>query len=834
MPHGRGPAGWPTVSLGMFADLPVAVALVNGPDLAVQVANDRYLALVGGVDLAGRSMPAVVPEFSAQEIVGLFRQVLESGEPAWRHELAAWTGHHQGRPERVFVDALYQPVRDDTGQVTGVLFFGADVTAQVLARQGNQELAAVKDRYRTLFDALPFGVIGYSADGLIMEVNPAASEIIGLPAEELLTWPLPMAARAVREDGTPLGAGELPLEVALSTGRPVVDTVIGLPDEQGGGPRWLKVTAVPYLPDDAGRPQRAYVMFRDITQQRLKDAALQDSAELMGRLREANVLGVVAVEDGRIVQANDAYLDILGYTREDLEAGRLDWRTLTPPEWTAAMEHAVAQLRSTGAFRPFEKECVHRDGHRVPVLIGGAVADRDPLRWTAYVVDLSARQRAEQIRIAAAARVRTARAEAQIARERLGFLIRAGELVSVATDREELLSRAAKLVVPGLADLCVTFLPGDDGMLRATSVARLGPWGEVAVTDLRDLRIPRAGSLLVQAAWETGRTIVKESSAERRAQGPHFGSPLQQIVDQADPRSVLAVPLMSGEQPLGVITLGRAAGRPDFAQSSDIPVVEELARQLAAGLANADRSAWDHAVAQALQRAVLPDALPRIAGLDLAARYLPTTVGLDVGGDWYDVFAFGDGRVGLAVGDVVGHNLAAASVMGQVRNLLRGYAVDKIDPAAVLTATGSALERLLPDALATVVYAVLDTAAGQLSYASAGHPPPACVTPAGEVSYLDADPDAILGLGSGFTTRYRRLAPGSTLLFYTDGLIEDRRRDLGEGLARLAGVMRHDAARSAEQTCAAVLTAMVGTAPRADDVCMLAVRLAGPPAPGAG
>jgi PAS domain S-box-containing protein len=816
----------------MFADLPVAVALVTGPDLVVQAANDRYLALVGCAELAGRSLAAALPDFGAQDIVGLFRQVLESGEPAWRHELPAWTGHRRGRPERVFVDAFYQPVRDDSGIVTGVLFFGADVTAQVLDRHAGKELSAVKDPHKTLFDALPFGVIHYCADGQILEANPAASRITGLPAQDLLTWPLPIAARAVREDGTPLAIGELPLEVALDTGQAVIDAMIGLPEGPASQARWLRVTAVPYGPDEAGRPQRGYVMFRDATEQRHRDEALRDSAELMSRLREANVLGVVAVEGGRIAEANDAYLDILGYTREDLEAGRLDWQALTPPEWTAAMEHAEAQLRSTGAFRPFEKECVHREGHRVPVLIGGAVAARDPLRWTAYVVDLSARQRAEQAQIVAAAQKRTARAEAQIARERLGFLIRAGELVSVATDREELLGRAAKLVVPGLADVCMTFLPGDDGMLRAISIAHLGPAGEAAVTDLRGFKIPRTGPLLVQAAWDAGRTVVEDSSAGRRAAGLHFGSPLHEIVDRADPRSVIAVPLMSGEQPLGVIALGRAAGRPGFAESSDIPVAEELGRQLAAGLANADRSAWDHAVAQALQRAVLPDALPRIAGLDLAARYLPATVGLDVGGDWYDVFAVDDGRVGLAVGDVVGHNLAAASVMGQVRNLLRGYAVDKTDPAAVLNATDAALERLMPDALATVVYAVLDTTTGQLDYASAGHPPPACVTPDGEVSYLDAGPDAMLGLGGGFTTRLRRLPPGSTLLFYTDGLIEDRHRDLGEGLALLAGAMRHGAARSAEQTCAAVQAAMVGTAPRADDLCMLAARLAGGHAPG--
>jgi PAS domain S-box-containing protein len=816
----------------MFADLPAAVAFVTGPDLVVQVANDRYLALVGCADLAGRSLSAALPELGNQEMIRLFRQVLESGEPAWRHELPVRAGRRRGQPGRIFVDAFYQAVRDDSGKVTGVLFFGADVTAQVTGRRGSGELAAVTDRYQTLFDALPFGVIRYSADGLILEANPAAGEITGLSADELLTWQLPGAARAVREDGAPLAAGELPLEVALSTGQTVVDTVIGLPEGQADGPRWLKVTAVPCGWDEAGRPQRGYAMFRDVTEQRHRDEALRDSAELIGKLREANVLGVVTVEDGRIIEANDAYLDILGYAREDLAAGRLDWRALTPLDWPAAMEYAAAQLRSTGAFQPSESECVHSDGHRVPVLISGALVGRDPLRWTAYVVDLSARRRAEQGRIDAAARVRAARAEAQVARERLGFLIRAGELVSAATDRDELLARAAKLVVPGLADLCVTFLPGDDGLLRATAVADLGPWGEVTVTDLRAFKIPRTDPPFVQAAWETGRTIVKDSSARQRARSPRFGSPLQEIVDQTDPRSMLAVPLMSGEQPLGVITLGRAAGRPGFAESSDIPVVEELVRQLAAGLVNAGQSAWDHAVAQALQRAVLPDTLPRIAGLDLATRYLPTTVGLDVGGDWYDVFDLGDGRVVLAVGDVVGHNQAAASVMGQVRNLLRGYAVDKADPATVLNATNAAMERLLPDALATVVYAVLDTAAGQLSYASAGHPPPACVTPAGEVGYLDADPDAMLGLGGGFTTRYRQLAPGSTLLLYTDGLIEDRRRDLGEGLNRLAGVMRDDRACSAEQTCAAVQAAMIGTAPRADDVCMLAVRLAGGQAPG--
>jgi PAS domain S-box-containing protein len=707
MPQGRGSSGWPLLSADMFADLPVAVAFVTGSDLVVQFANDRFHALVDRDDLAGQSLPATLPEVEAEHGFDLFRRVLQSGEPLRRHEPAAWAGHRRGWPERVFMDAFYQPVRDDSGAVTGVLFFSAEVTAQVRDRYRDEELAgeltAVKDRYRALFETLPFGVIRYSADGLILEANPAASQIIGLPPEDLLTWPLPAAAHAVREDGTPLAVGELPLEVALRTSEVVADQLIGMPDARTGGLRWLKVTAVPYWPDEAGQPRCGYVIFRDVTEQR----------------------------------------------------------------------------------------------------------------------------HAEQERIATADRERAALAEAQIARERLGFLIRAGELVSVATDRDELLSRAAKLVVPGLADLCVTFRPGDEGMLRATSVAYRTPGGDVTVTDLRDYRIPRSGPLIVQAAWEAGRAVVKESTAESRARHSRFGSPLREIVSRLDPRHVIAVPLMADEQPLGVITLGRTADRPGFAETADIPVAEELGRQLAVGLANADRSAWDHAVAQALQHAVLPDSLPRIAGLDLAARYLPSTTGLDVGGDWYDVFGLDGGRVGLAVGDVVGHNVTAASVMGQVRNLLRGYAVDKGDPAAVLAATDAALARLLPDALATAVYAVLDPASGQLVYACAGHPPPVCVTRSGRVGYLDAGSGTMLGVGGGFTAGRRRIGPGSTVLFYTDGLIEDRHRDLGEGLTRLADVMRLGAGRTAEQTCAAAQTAMIGTAPRADDLCLLAVRLAG-------
>jgi PAS domain S-box-containing protein len=120
----------------------------------------------------------------------------------------------------------------------------------------------------------------------------------------------------------------------------------------------------------------------DVTDRYRAQAALQEGNRLLGRLREANVLGVlVASEGGSIHEANDAFLGIVGYTRQDFEAGRITWDAITPPEWAHADDEAVEQMGRTGAFRPYEKEYLHRDGHRVPVLIGAALLDRNPLRW---------------------------------------------------------------------------------------------------------------------------------------------------------------------------------------------------------------------------------------------------------------------------------------------------------------------------------------------------------------------------------------------------------------------------------------------------------------------
>lgn len=821
----------------LFTGIPVPVAYLAGPDLVFEFANDAYRQLVGRQDLLGRPVREALPELAAQGRAELITAVLESGQPfqGYETELLVRRGGASAL-EQIFVECLYQPVRGADGRADGVLLLLSDVTEQVRDRREQEalatQLAVTQERYQTLFETLPQGVIYYDTNGLILGANPAACRILGLDEDEMITWPLSDAGRAVHDDGSPFDPHDFPVSIALRTGEVVTEVIMGVPHGRTGEMRWLRVAAVPDARDAAGRPQRAYAMFRDLTRERRAAAALREGTELMGRLREANVIGVVVNGEDHVHDANDAFLDIVGYTRDDVEAGRVSREVVTPPEWWDADADARKQLKHTGAFRPYEKEYVHRDGHRVPVLVGAAVISYHPLRWVTYVVDLTARQRAEQERALLLARERTARAEADGAQERVAFLLQAGDLVAAAQDRHELLQHAAQLVVHSLADFCLVFLPGADGVLRAISIAHREPGGAVEFTDLRGEPVPAVGRWTVRTAFATGTTRRVRDAAARMA--PHIQDtpPLRDIVARIRPGDVMVTPLMAGSGALGVLAVGRGADHPSFTDT-DIAVVEELARQTAVGLANAATSARDHTVAETLQRSVLPDTLPDIPGLDLAVRYLPGTAGVDVGGDWYDAFPLDGDRVGLVIGDVVGHNVGSASIMGQMRHLLRAYAVDRMDPADVLRRTARAQARLLPDALATVVYALLDPATGELSYANAGHPPPVWASTSGQAGYLDDAPGVMLGVPvePAFAVGYRTLDPGTSLLFYTDGLIEDRRRDISDGLSALSrvmsGVMSGPAPLSAERTCATVQAALLGDTPRADDVCLLAVRLTG-------
>jgi len=448
-------AGWVDGPRGLelmaelLMSLPAGVAYVTGPDLVFEFANDAYREYVGTDDLIGRPLREALPDLPRERLVAVARAA-RCGERFKSPEPEVWNRRRDGRAEQIFIERVYQPVPNDAGGVAGVLVYIDDVTSHVKDRRRLEsltgQLARSQERYQTLFETLPNGVIHYGADGTVIDANPAAIKILGLPPESLTTWPVDRAVQAVHEDGSPFLYDELPVVVALRTGEVVAGVVAGVPGGVSGELRWLWVAAVPDARDEQGRPQRAYAIITDITEQHRAEAALRESSRLLARLRDANVLGVAVLTEDCVQEANDAYLDIVGYSREDLKAGRLSFRAMTPPEYTAADNDVLAQLRRSGAASPWEKEYVRKDGHRVPVLIGAATLEANPLRWTSFVIDLSARQRREEERARLVAREQAARQEADTARERLAFLLRSEGPDEPANRWDSLARRVSELI----------------------------------------------------------------------------------------------------------------------------------------------------------------------------------------------------------------------------------------------------------------------------------------------------------------------------------------------------------------------------------------------------
>lgn len=224
-----------------------------------------------------------------------------------------------------------------------------------------------------------------------------------------------------------------------------------------------------------------------------------------------------------------------------------------------------------------------------------------------------------------------------------------------------------------------------------------------------------------------------------------------------------------------------------------------------------------------LQRAALPTTLPEVAGVALAASYTPAIEAQPVGGDWYDAFDLGDGRVGLVIADVAGHGPDAASFMVQVRNVVRALAIEHQEPGVVLTRVNAVLLRFAESPLfATCCYGVLDAASRTFSFALAGHPPPAHV--GALTGYPTAEVGPPLGVQAGFAygTALAHLEPGDRIVLFTDGLVEVRGRSIATSLDELAGWLDEMAHLDLEQ----LVAAMAGRRDRReDDVAVLVAHL---------
>ena len=291
-------------------------------------------------------------------------------------------------------------------------------------------------------------------------------------------------------------------------------------------------------------------------------------------------------------------------------------------------------------------------------------------------------------------------------------------------------------------------------------------------------------------------------------------------------KSLLGVPLLAGGKVIGVLHVGSLSGR--TFSDSDAGLLQLAADR--AALALHSLMAQDDALATvALQRSLLPTALPAVPGLGLAARYV-TGAGA-VGGDWYDVFVLPDARLAIVVGDVAGSGLEAAVIMGRMRSALRAYVLENADPAAALRMLDRKIQYFEPGAMATVLYGLYTPRTGEFTVSSAGHLPPILAAPGRQAGALPVDPDPPIGTGDDPRRRTATIVipPGALLCCYTDGLIERRGQLLDQGIGELAAVLatvlaagpRTAAKPTEENACAQIMRILVGNTPAQDDIAVL-------------
>ena len=319
-----------------------------------------------------------------------------------------------------------------------------------------------------------------------------------------------------------------------------------------------------------------------------------------------------------------------------------------------------------------------------------------------------------------------------------------------------------------------------------------------------------------------GRGFAGRIAAERRPiilDHVDHGNVLNPILMDKGIRSLAGVPLLVHGAVLGVLHVGTVHDRVFTAEDA---ALLQLAADRAATAVQSLRSREDHAAAVALQRSLVPSALPGVRGAEIAARYVPGSG--HVGGDWYDAFVLPSGELGMVVGDVAGSGLSAAVIMGRIRSALRAYALEFPGPADVLRKLDRKMQYFEEgDVMATVSYAVLDTDSGQLAISSAGHLPPVIAAPGqrGAMAEIAVDPPIGVADAARRQVTTLALAPGAVLCLFTDGLVERRDKPIDDGITLLCQTVTPG---PPEDVCVSVMRALVGREYPGDDIALLVLR----------
>ena len=607
-----------------------------------------------------------------------------------------------------------------------------------------------------------------------------------LPSE---AWPEQVAVRAeaalrkVLDEGVPLAERGYPV-MSPPPGGPAADAIPA--EDVCGCASWFPVH------DAAGKVFGVGLIMLNVAG--LSTEAAEAAAAEIRRSEEryrslvqggAQVVWVAA-PDGAMKEDSPEWRWITGQSEEEYTG--FGWLESVHPEDRERVERDWRECVRTGKIfddryriRTKGGSYRHYDVRAVPIERDGKIVE-----WVGACTDVTSQREAEEMRgrlteQLSAAALRTARL--QQATSMLAEALTVEQVVEVITE----VGRTAI----GALHSAVALLESDGARLRVVN------------DDLRNAPDSAGGELTLQTpsvmtkAIATRRPVLVEDPEDLRSQ---FDGELEidpERVAASDERSWLGLPLLAAGAPLGALRF--SFGRPRKIIEEERVFLEALAGQCSLAVERAAMYEREHTTAETLQRSLLPDQLPSVPGLVLGAMYRPVAKNMEIGGDWYDAFRLADQRLGVAVGDVMGKGLTAAAGMGRVRNALRALALTDPRPAAVL----GGLDRLFSateqeEQVTTVAYLVIDPETGNGVLGNAGHLP-ALVLEAGCAPRFDqVEAGTPLGWASPRKQHAFNLRPGSTAVFYSDGLVENRNRGLDTGLEELAAV----AARADEELLA--------------------------------
>ena len=542
--------------------------------------------------------------------------------------------------------------------------------------------------------------------------------------------------------------------------------------------RGYETGAVDYIlkPVDADVLRSKVAMLLELQR---KSAELRASEERFRAAFEGAPIGMgLSTVEGRWLEVNGALCELLGRSASDLLAD--------PPQ-----------------LEPGEVRLSTPDG-RVVYALANVSQARDaqgqPLNHIWQVVDVTEQRRA--------AAERAALAEAEAVADAMEKLHRVTEAALEHLELRELLDQLV-------------------GRIREAFAADLA---RILLVDLDDESLLHLGAA---SGFETGGVspaadvqlggVLERVLAERRtltvADLPN-GDGFDPALAAESPSALMAAPLMVNGRVAGVVEVGtRSTRRFDAGEESLLMLMADRA-----GLAIEHARAYERELSnvEMLQRSLLPERLPYVEGIQIAARYMPG--GADVGGDWYDAIPLEDGRLGVAMGDVVGHGIGAASLMGQLRHATRAYALEGHSPGVVLDRLDRLVRSLEGGQMATLLYMVVEPDVESIRLASAGHVPPLVVGPDGVARYLEGAPNPPLGVfaSEAHVELSTTLEPGSKLVLYTDGLVEERGVSIDLGLAALRTAASVPA--DPDELCDRLVASKLNALTAADDIAVLVLR----------